>query len=135
MARENGVNDNVIFKWLRLWQDEGHISRRQLRQSRHRRPLPEHLPREINRLEPVESTCPDCCSDMKYRSEVSAEQLERVSCALKVIRTVRLKKGCTRCDCNVEAPAPSRHIDRGIAGPDLLVRVLTVKYYCEFLPL
>ncbi|MCN7396466.1 hypothetical protein MLJ47_02385 [Escherichia coli] len=19
MARENGVNDNVIFKWLRLW--------------------------------------------------------------------------------------------------------------------
>jgi transposase len=25
-ARENGVNDNVIFKWLRLWQDEGGIS-------------------------------------------------------------------------------------------------------------
>ncbi|HFZ7860467.1 TPA: transposase [Salmonella enterica subsp. enterica serovar Potsdam] len=28
IARENGVNDNVIFKWLRLWQDEGRISRR-----------------------------------------------------------------------------------------------------------
>lgn len=28
IARENGVNDNVIFKWLRLWQDEGLISRR-----------------------------------------------------------------------------------------------------------
>jgi transposase len=27
IARENGVNDNVIFKWLRLWQDEGRISR------------------------------------------------------------------------------------------------------------
>ena len=26
IARENGVNDNVIFKWLRLWQDEGRIS-------------------------------------------------------------------------------------------------------------
>lgn len=25
---ENGVNDNVIFKWLRLWQNEGRISRR-----------------------------------------------------------------------------------------------------------
>lgn len=23
IARENGVNDNVIFKWLRLWQNEG----------------------------------------------------------------------------------------------------------------
>ncbi|WP_077873162.1 transposase [Escherichia coli] len=28
MARENGVNDNVIFKWLRLWQNEGRVSRR-----------------------------------------------------------------------------------------------------------
>ena len=28
IARENGVNDNVIFKWLRLWQNEGRISQR-----------------------------------------------------------------------------------------------------------
>lgn len=28
IARENGISDNVIFKWLRLWQDEGRISRR-----------------------------------------------------------------------------------------------------------
>ncbi|EHO9417871.1 IS66 family insertion sequence element accessory protein TnpB [Salmonella enterica] len=28
IARENSVNDNVIFKWLRLWQNEGCISRR-----------------------------------------------------------------------------------------------------------
>lgn len=28
IARENGINDNVIFKWLRLWQEEGRISRR-----------------------------------------------------------------------------------------------------------
>ena len=27
IARENGVNDNVIFKWLRLWQNEGRVSR------------------------------------------------------------------------------------------------------------
>ncbi|EET2923104.1 transposase, partial [Escherichia coli] len=33
---------------------------RQLRQSRHRRPLPAHLPREIHRLEPEESCCPEC---------------------------------------------------------------------------
>ncbi len=57
---------------------------RQLRQSRHRRPLPEHLPRENHRLEPAETCCPDCGSDMKYLSEVSAEQLELVSSALKV---------------------------------------------------
>ncbi|MFN1150286.1 IS66-like element accessory protein TnpA [Serratia liquefaciens] len=28
IAREYGINDNVIFKWLRLWQNEGRISRR-----------------------------------------------------------------------------------------------------------
>ncbi len=28
IARENGVNDNVMFKWLRLWLIKGRISRR-----------------------------------------------------------------------------------------------------------
>ncbi len=28
IARENGVNDNVIFKWLRLWLIKGRVSRR-----------------------------------------------------------------------------------------------------------
>ncbi|MBB6114602.1 transposase [Rahnella inusitata] len=107
---------------------------RQLRQSRHRRPLPEHLPREIHRLEPSETGYPECSGDMEYLSEVSMEQLELVSSALKVIRTVRVKKACARCDCIVEAPAPSRPIDRGIAGPGLLARLLTAKY-CEHLPL
>ena len=27
-ARDNGLNDNLLFKWLRLWQREGRISRR-----------------------------------------------------------------------------------------------------------
>ncbi|EHW6024584.1 transposase, partial [Escherichia coli] len=103
---------------------------RQLRQSRHRRPLPAHLPREIHRLEPEESCCPECGGELDYLGEVSAEQLELVSSALKVIRTERVKKACTKCDCIVEAPAPSRPIERGIAGPGLLARVLTGKY-CE----
>jgi transposase len=28
IARENSVGSNLIFKWLRLWQQEGRISRR-----------------------------------------------------------------------------------------------------------
>ncbi len=71
---------------------------RQLRQSRHRRPLPAHLPREIHRLEPEESCCPECGGELDYLGEVSAEQLELVSSALKVIRTERVKKACTKCD-------------------------------------
>lgn len=103
------------------------------RQSRHRRPLPAHLPREIHRLESEESCCPECGGELDYLGEVSAEQLELVSSALKVIRTERVKKACTKCDCIVEALAPSRPIERGIAGPGLLARVLTGKY-CEHLP-
>ncbi|WP_251299664.1 IS66 family transposase zinc-finger binding domain-containing protein [Escherichia coli] len=92
------------------------------------------FPREIHRLEPEESCCPECGGELDYLGEVSAEQLELVSSALKVIRTERVKKACTKCDCIVEAPAPSRPIERGIAGPGLLARVLTGKY-CEHLPL
>lgn len=65
---------------------------RQLRQSRHRRPFPAHLPREIHRLESEESCCPECGGELDYLGEVSAEQLELVSSALKVIRTERVKK-------------------------------------------
>lgn len=107
---------------------------RQLRQSRHRRPFPEHLSREINRLEPVETNCPECGGELSYLGEVSAEQLELLTSAMKVIRTVRVKKACTKCDCIVEAPAPSRPIERGIAGPGLLARVMTAKF-CEHTPL
>lgn len=90
---------------------------RQLRQSRHRRPLPAHLPREIRRLEPEESCCPEYGGELDYLGEVSAEQLELVSCALKVIRTERVKKACTKCDCIVEAPAPSRRDRAWYHGP------------------
>ena len=59
--------------------------------------------------------------------EVSAEQLELVSSALKVIRHCSGKKSLTKCDCIVEAPAPSRPIERGIAGSGLLARVVNGK--------
>ena len=46
IARENGINDNVIFKWLRLWQDEGRISRR-LPATIESSPSPMMLPVEV----------------------------------------------------------------------------------------
>lgn len=52
-ARENGVNDNVIFKWLRLWQNEGRISRRLLETTTSDAGV-ELLPVEITPDEPKE---------------------------------------------------------------------------------
>jgi len=54
--------------------------------------------------------------------------------SFRVVRTVRGKHACKKCDRIVQAPAPSRPIERGIAGPGLLARVLTSKY-AEHTPL
>ena len=51
-----------------------------------------------------------------------------------VIRHVRTKLSCKKCDCIVQAEAPSRPIARGMAGPGLLAHVLVSKY-CDHLPL
>jgi len=107
---------------------------RPLRQTRTRKPFPESLPRDEKRLLPAETNCPDCGGALSYLGEDTAEQLELMRSAFRVIRTVREKHACRRCDRIVQAPAPSRPIERGIAGPGLLARVLTSKY-AEHAPL
>lgn len=107
---------------------------RPLRQTRTRKPFPESLPRDENRLKSAESCCPDCGGALSFLGEDAAEQLELLRSAFRVIRTVREKHACKKCDRIVQAAAPSRPIERGIAGPGLLARVLTSKY-AEHTPL
>ncbi|EKQ7107806.1 IS66 family transposase, partial [Escherichia coli] len=96
--------------------------------------FPESLPRDEKRLLPAAPCCPNCGGSLSYLGEDTAEQLELMRSAFRVIRTVREKHACTQCDAIVQAPAPSRPIERGIAGPGLLARVLTSKY-AEHTPL
>jgi transposase len=56
------------------------------------------------------------------------EVLEYVPARFKVIRTVRPKLSCNRCDRIVQQPVPNRPIDRGLAGPALLAHVVVSKY-------
>jgi transposase len=93
-----------------------------------RRPLPEHLPREVHTHMPGHEACPDCGGRLRELGEDVAEMLEYVRACFKVIRHVRPKFACNGCDRVVEAPAPSRPIDRGLAGPGLLAHVLVSKY-------
>ncbi len=90
---------------------------RPLRQTRIRKPFPESLPRDEKRLLPAAPCCPNCGGSLSYLGEDTAEQLELMRSAFRVIRTVREKHACTQCDAIVQAPAPSRPIERGIAGP------------------
>ena len=98
-----------------------------------RRPLPEHLPRE-EITHAVSCTCPACGGELRRLGEDVAEILEYVPARFKVIRHVRPKMSCPRCQTIVQAPAPSRPIERGLAGPWLLAHVLVSKY-CDHLPL
>jgi len=99
-----------------------------------RRPLPEHLPREVRTIAPKQEACPACGGALKHLGEDVSEMLEYVPASFKVIRQVRTKLSCSCCDRIVQEPAPSRPIDRGLAGPGLLAHVLISKF-ADHLPL
>ncbi len=99
-----------------------------------RKPLPEHLKREEVTHKPDSDCCPDCGGGLRHFGDDISEQLEYVPESFKVIRHVRPKFACTGCDRVVEAPAPSRPIERGLAAPSLLAHVIVSKY-ADHLPL
>ena len=96
--------------------------------------MPAELPRETEILQPKDTVCPDCGAALSQLGDDVCEVLELVPAQFKVIRTVRPKLSCTRCDRIVQEPAPHRPIARGSAGPDLLAHVIVSKY-ADHLPL
>src|SRR5246127_2554714 len=99
-----------------------------------RRPWPDHLPRQTRRHDPKEAVCPQCQGELRKLGEDVSEMLEYVPASFVVIRHVGTTLSCTKCDCIVQAEAPSRPIDRGAARPGLLGDV-PVSKYCDHQPL
>jgi transposase len=113
-----------------------------------RKPLPEHLPREIAPHAPDRNSCQDCGSQLRqFGEDISPNSLsmsQRTSSrgphgqifvrGWKVIRHVRPKLCCSGCDRVVQVPAPSRPIERGLAGPGLMAHVIVSKF-SDHLPL
>ncbi|MCK2522298.1 IS66 family transposase, partial [Escherichia coli] len=134
---KTSIFSHPVYLFLRefsLQDFRGGSVQRPLRQTRTRKPFPESLPRDEKRLLPAAPCCPNCGGSLSYLGEDTAEQLELMRSAFRVIRTVREKHACTQCDAIVQAPAPSRPIERGIAGPGLLARIIMAKF-AEHLPL
>ena len=102
--------------------------------SRKRRPLPDHLRRDVHIHLPRQKNCPDCGGTLKKLGEDISEMLEYIPASFVVLRHVRPKLSCARCASIVQAPAPPRPVDHGLAGPGLLAHVLTAKF-CDHLPL
>ena len=111
-------------------------TRRVAKRHKHgRRPLPDHLPRiDIEHdLDDAEKACP-ACGQMRERigQEVS-EQLEYLPASFKVLRHIRHKYGCRRCEHDgynpqiAAAAKPAQPIDKGLPGPGLLAYVAVSK--------
>ena len=98
-----------------------------------RKPLPEHLPRDTVR-HGVRDACDACGGAVTDLGEDVAEVLEYVPASFRVVRHVRPKYACRCCERVIQAPAPSRPVARGMAGPGLLSHVAVAKF-ADHLPL
>jgi len=100
-----------------------------------RNPLPDHLPRiEIEHdLPETEKPCP-CCGDARVRigAEVS-EQLEYHPASFTVLKHVRHKYACRKCEAAAlnpqikTAPKPPQPIEKALPGPGLVAYVAVSK--------
>ena len=98
--------------------------------------LPEHLPREVIEydISDEEKQCACGCQKERFGEEVS-EQLDVIPPQLKVLKHVRPKYVCKRCEANISvAPMPDLLLPKSIAAPGLVAYTITAKYV-DHLPL
>lgn len=94
-----------------------------------RKHLPDHIESHDNVIEPGERVCADCGGEFQALGKADeSEVLEAKTVTFKVTRHIRPKKRCCRCARIVQAPAPSRPIQKSFAGASMLALVLTWKY-------
>ncbi len=102
------------------------------------REFPEHLPRRtIVHTPPLGSTGCDCQACGRALREIGqdvSEVLDYEPGSFHVVRHVRPRLACSGCKTITQAAAPSRPVERGMAGPGLLAHVLVGKY-ADSLPL
>ena len=102
---------------------------------RNRGALPAHLPRIELMIDVDGKACPCCGGMLHVIGEDRAEMLDYVPAQLRVRVIRRPRYGCRACEeAVVQAPAPERPIDGGMATEALLAHVLVNKY-ADHLPL
>src|SRR6202142_1814371 len=102
---------------------------------RNRGALPAHLPRVEVIVDIDDKACP-CCGGLLHQiGEDQAEMLDYIPAQFRVRVIRRPRYGCRVCEnAVVQAPAPDRPIDGGMATEALVAQVLIGKY-CDHLPL
>lgn len=102
---------------------------------RNRGALPAHLPRYEVVIDIEAKDCPCCGGTLHVIGEDRSEQLDLVPAQLRVKVVCRPRYGCRACEgAVVQAPAPERPIDGGMATEALIAHVVISKF-CDSLPL
>ena len=103
------------------------------------REFPEHLPRRTVVHAPPSGhdggcDCQACGRALREIGQDVSEVLDYEPGSFHVVRHVRPRLACACCKTISQAAAPSRPVERGMAGPGLLAHVLVGKY-ADSLPL
>ena len=115
--------------------DEQRRQRRAAHPRRNLGALPAHLPRYEVLIDVDSKECPCCGGALHLIDQTRTEMLDRIPATLRVKVFVRPRYGCRACgDAVVQAPAPERPIDGGMATEALLAQVVISKF-CDSLPL
>ena len=102
---------------------------------RNRGALPAHLPRVEVIIDVDDKACPCCGGSLHPIGEDRAEMLDYIPAQMRVRVIRRPRYGCRACEgAVVQAPAPERPIDGGMATEALLAQILIGKY-SDHLPL
>ena len=103
--------------------------------NRNRGALPAHLPRYEVVIDIESKECPCCGGALHVIGEDRAEMLDLVPAQLRVKVVCRPRYACRACEATVvQAPAPERPIDGGMATEALVAHVVVSKF-CDSLPL
>jgi transposase len=118
-----------------VWDIDLQRDQRKSKKSCGTRELPEHLERRTVVHQPEGGcTCSACGVALREIGQDVSEMLEYEPGNFHVIRHVRPKLACGGCHVIRQADAPSRPVQRGLAGCGLLAHVLVSKY-ADHLPL
>jgi transposase len=103
--------------------------------NRNRGALPAHLPRNEVVIDVESKQCPCCGGTLHLIGEDRTEMLDLLPAQLRVKVMCRPRYGCRGCEgAVVQAPAPERPIDGGMATEALVAHIVVSKF-CDALPL
>ena len=103
--------------------------------NRNRGALPAHLPRYEVVIDIESKECPCCGGALHVIGDDRIEMLDLVPAQLRVKVVCRPRYGCRTCEgAVVQAPAPERPIDGGMATEALVAHIVVSKF-CDSLPL